>query len=168
MRDSARQLLDDIEDGFARFELEFAPRRAILAQRHQMFRLAEEYRRMRKEHPPTHQAPPPDDRAWGDEYLEYDGLTLISNNWNCDICLRHHPQLSGIIAIDLNTSTTMLKAPLPLDFWEFTGFEMRPFTQGDVTSVLQFCQGLGMVSIDRGDVTGAIQRIARENAWRPD
>lgn len=96
-----------------------------------------------------------------------DPKTLLSNAWNADVCLRECPMLSGIIATDENTGKIMLRSPLPLDFWEMSRFEMRPFTQGDVTAIHQYLQSLGLVTIERADVAGAIQRIARENAWRP-
>lgn len=174
MRQSARDLLARIEDGFARFEIEFGTRRKVLADRYQMFRLSQHYHQVRKrffsrygERPRRAPKPLEDDKQWAAQFLIHEGGKLVQTSTNADICLREHPLLSGIIGLDLSTNKTMLKAPLPLDFWEFDIFQMRPFTKGDATSVHQFLQMLGLSTIERADVDAAIQRIARENAWRP-
>lgn len=178
MKDSARQLLETIEDSFARFEIEFGTRRMVLSERYQLFRLSKHYHDIRRRflqrygRPPRRSVSPiGEDRSFADSFLQFaDGNDRlpISNSSNADICLRHHPLLAGIIGLDLRSNKTMLKAALPLDFWEFSEFEMRPFTKGDVTSVQQFLQTLGLITIERADVEAAIQRIARENAWRRD
>lgn len=170
---SAVELLATIEDGFARFEQEFNARRAILTQRHQLFRLSQHYQQTRRRLERRQRQGPrawlAENRAWAEEHFMFDASSMqpVGSSLNADIALREHPLLAGAIGVDLSSGKITLKAPLPFDFWESFAFDMRPLTKGDVTGIQQFLQRLGLTSIDRADVEAAVQRIARENAWRP-
>jgi hypothetical protein len=170
----AQSLLARIAAEKEAFDIEIGSRRAWLEERFKWVRLARHYQAVRKRYERRYKQPllrpagPLDTTTWGADFLMHgaDGQ-LLSTTINADYCLRHHPMLSGIFALDKITGKMMLLAPLPNDLPDgFLDFEARPVTQGDVTAVQIFLQSIGLQTISRDDTGAAIKRVARQNALR--
>jgi hypothetical protein len=187
-----KRLLDEIAQSKRDFERETLSRRrllstleppapadpldeAIAAQWDRLARYHQEvqrrYTRRFKKPPPRKVAPivinEDDWRCWHWQLDEYD--RPISNLHNALASLREDPALSGIVALDLERNTIMLKAPLPFAHWDsFDDFEMRKLKDADLSGLLDYVQASGLATLTREVLLDAVRLIARENAWVPD
>lgn len=162
----ATALINAIAMSRIHFDGVIADRRDRLAMRNVWRSLAEDYQNTRRRYEqrfrkPLHRKHPfrinPTDCAFD---LDEKGKP-ISNTFNALLCLREHPALSGIICTD-HTGRLILQAPLPLAFYESLSFTERGVTRADVTAIQEFLQMVGLSTIERHDVEGAIKLIARE------
>lgn len=170
-RESAAKLLAEIERSRAEFEAAYQARAQYLARRAMLYRLAAIWREMRRRY--EHKAGRPlEDRRRGFKVAEEDRLKACQPHYSSYrkalYALRELPELAGAVALDEASKKIMLKAPMPLAFWDHgKAFPIRRLNADDIASLTEYLQSLGLDDLSRDDCLAAVRVVAKENAWSP-